>query len=87
LGLHARSAARIVNLSGRFNARLFLGKGGREVDGSSILAILTLACPKGTDIEIRTVGEEAEPLMTELKELFTRNFDETDDDNSRQTNE
>ena len=87
LGLHARSAARIVKLSEQFNARVYLRKGNREVDGSSILAILTLACPKGTNIQVRTVGEDSEPLMAELSALFTRKFEEADDKSSRQADE
>ena len=87
LGLHARSAARIVKLVEQHNAELFLRKGDREVDGSSILAILTLACPKGTDIQIRTVGEDSEPLMARLSDLFTQKFDESYDESSRQADE
>ena len=87
LGLHARSAARIVKLVEQHNAELFLRKGDREVDGSSILAILTLACPKGTDIKIRTVGEDSEPLMTKICDLFTQKFDESYDTSSGQADE
>ncbi len=87
LGLHARSAAKIVKLAEQHNARLFLRKGDREVDGSSILAILTLACPKGTDIQVRTVGEDSEPLMAKLSELFRRKFDESYDKSSGQADE
>ena len=87
LGLHARSAARIVTLAEQHNARLFLRKGNKEVDGSSILAILTLACPKGTDIQIRTVGEDSEPLMAKLSELFTQKFDESYDESSGKADE
>ena len=87
LGLHARSAARIVKLVEQHNAELFLRKGDKEVDGSSILAILTLACPKGTDIKIRTVGEESGPLMAKICDLFSQRFDESYDESSGQVDE
>ncbi len=87
LGLHARSAARIVKLVEQHNAELFLRKGDREVDGSSILAILTLACPKGTDIKIRTVGEDCEPLMARICEVLTQRFDESYQEPSGQADE
>ena len=77
LGLHARSAARIVELSGQFKARLTLSKDGNEVDGGSILSILTLACPKGTSICARIVGDDAEPFMEKLSTLFDEKFGET----------
>ena len=76
LGLHARAAAKIVALSQEYESVLFLSKGGHEVDGSSILSILTLACPKGTEIGVRVVGEDSEELMTKLTRLFEQKFGE-----------
>ena len=76
LGLHARSAARIVKLAEQYTARIFFRKDGREVDGSSILSILTLACPKGTEIQVRIIGEDSEELMEALSDLFEQKFGE-----------
>ena len=76
LGLHARAAAKIVALSREYESELFLSKDGHEVDGSSILSILTLACPKGTEIGVRVVGEDPEELMTKLTALFEQKFGE-----------
>ena len=76
LGIHARAAARIVELSKHYNSRLFLKKDDREVDGCSILSILTLACPKGTDIQARVVGDDSKELMEKLDELFKQKFGE-----------
>jgi len=76
LGLHARSAAKIVELGNQYKSQLFLKKDGEEVDGASILSILTLACPKGTEMEARIVGEDSEDFMASLSELFERKFGE-----------
>lgn len=76
LGLHARAAAKIVSLSREYESELFLSKDGHEVDGGSILSILTLACPKGTEIGVRVVGEDPEELMTKLTALFEQKFGE-----------
>jgi 16S rRNA (cytidine1402-2'-O)-methyltransferase len=76
LGLHARSAAKIVELGHQYKSQLFLRKDGEEVDGSSILSVLTLACPKGTEMEARIIGEDAENFMEKLGELFERKFGE-----------
>ncbi|MFC1869485.1 HPr family phosphocarrier protein [Thermodesulfobacteriota bacterium] len=47
---------------GRFKSKLYFKKEGHEeVDGSSILSILTLACPKGTEIQARAVGDLQKP--------------------------
>lgn len=75
-GLHARSASKIVELAGRFDARLYLGKDGNEVDGGSILSILTLACPKGTEVTARVEGKDAEAFMEALSDLFEKKFGE-----------
>ncbi|MBL6979102.1 MAG: 16S rRNA (cytidine(1402)-2'-O)-methyltransferase [Desulfobacteraceae bacterium] len=76
LGLHARSAAKIVELGNQYKSQLFLKKDSEEVDGSSILSVLTLACPKGTEMEARIVGEDSEDFMKRLSELFERKFGE-----------
>ena len=77
LGMHARAAGQIVGLAGKYKARLFLTKDGRKVDGTSILSILSLACPKGGDIEARIAGKDAEEFMDELEGLFKAGFGET----------
>ena len=76
LGLHARAAAKIVELAKQYKSELFLSKDDQEVDGASILSILTLACPKGTEIEVRIVGEDSEELLEKLSELFELKFGE-----------
>ena len=76
LGLHARAAAKIVALGNQYKSQLYLRKDDREVDGSSILAILTLSCPKGTEIEARIVGEDSEAFMERLRELMDQKFGE-----------
>jgi phosphotransferase system HPr (HPr) family protein len=75
LGIHARSSARIVELAGKYNSKLYLRKNGQEeVEGDSILSILTLACPKGTELNARAVGDDAEKLLSALESLFEQKF-------------
>lgn len=76
LGLHARAAAKIVELGNQYESQLFFRKGGQEVDGASILSILTLSCPKGTEMEARIVGADAAQFMAALKTLFDGKFGE-----------
>src|SRR5947208_3643742 len=42
LGLHARAAARFVQLASRFKSRIQIANGGRTADGKSILGLLAL---------------------------------------------
>jgi phosphocarrier protein HPr len=76
LGLHARAAAKIVSLAGHYKSALYIRRGDQEVDGSSILSILTLACPKGTEVWARAVGEDSEALIAALTRLFDQKFGE-----------
>jgi len=76
LGLHARAAARIVDLVKRYEAKLYFRKDDQEVDGSSILSLLTLCCPKGTEVEVRAEGPGAQELISELESLFEQRFGE-----------
>ena len=77
LGLHGRAAAKIMQLAKQYKSQLFFAKDEKEVDGSSILSILTLACPKGTVVRARIVGEDSKELLEKLSELFEHRFGET----------
>ncbi len=76
LGLHARAAAKIVALASGQKSEIFIRKGKNEVNASSILSILTLSCPKGTEIEARIVGEDAAEFMERLSLMFEQRFGE-----------
>jgi len=75
-GLHARTAAKLVELGNQYKSKLFLKKDSQEVDGSNILSILTLSCPKESEIWARIVGEDSGSFMEELSELFEQKFGE-----------
>ncbi|MCD6560551.1 MAG: phosphocarrier protein HPr [Desulfobacteraceae bacterium 4484_190.1] len=76
LGLHARAATKIVKLSNNYKSSLFLRKNDQVVDGSNILSILTLSCPKGTELEVRIAGEDSPDFMEKLSDLFEQKFGE-----------
>lgn len=76
LGLHARAAAKLVNVSNRYKAKVFLEKDGHEVDAKSLLGILTLACPLGSRITVRAEGVDAEQALQAIGDLINAKFDE-----------
>lgn len=76
LGLHARPAAKMVEVAKRYRSRIFFERDGREVNGRSLLGILTLACPKGSWISIRAEGEDAAEAIGELGKLIADKFGE-----------
>jgi phosphocarrier protein HPr len=76
LGLHARAAGRLVEVANRYKSIIRLERDGRQVDGRSLLDILTLACPKGARIVIRAEGEDAREAMGEIERLIEDRFGE-----------
>ncbi|GMU43408.1 MAG: HPr family phosphocarrier protein [Xanthomonadales bacterium] len=78
LGLHARAAAKLVQLAGRFPARVSLVCRGREVNAQSILGVMMLAAGKGVSLVVRAVGEDEQAALEAVIDLFDRKFDEPD---------
>jgi len=76
LGLHARASARLVEVVGRYKSEIYVKKGNQEVDGSSILTLLSLAGTVGSKLELRAVGEDAGELLDAIEELFEQRFGE-----------
>ncbi|MCU0224292.1 MAG: HPr family phosphocarrier protein [Acidobacteria bacterium] len=76
LGLHARAAARFVDLAGRFRSSIGVVMGGIGVDGKSILGILTLAAPCGTELRLVAEGDDAEAALAALAALVAEGFGE-----------
>jgi phosphocarrier protein NPr/phosphocarrier protein len=77
LGLHARSAAKLVSLASRLDISLTLSRDGKQwVDARNIMGLLMLGAGKGTPLVFRIEGEEAEAGRVELEDLFDRYFDE-----------
>jgi len=76
LGLHARAAVKFVNLANRFSSEVKIIKDGNEIDGKSILGILTLAATQGSGIRLRASGKDEESALKALMDLINNRFDE-----------
>lgn len=76
LGLHARAAARFVQLAGQYRSSVRVSVGERVMDGKSILGLLLLAAAQGTRLTIDTDGVDAEAALSALVALVERGFEE-----------
>jgi phosphocarrier protein HPr len=76
LGLHARAAARLVQLASRFQSRITLSKDGRTVDGKSILGVLMLAGALGDRLILRAEGMDEVEAVESLAALVLSRFGE-----------
>ena len=76
LGLHARAAGKLVETTSRFSCDITIEKDGRNVDGKSIMAMMMLAAGKGTDIIVKTNGEDEEEAIKAVLALINDRFGE-----------
>ncbi len=81
LGLHARAAARMVHLANQFKSEIKVIRTDTDMtaDGKSILSVIFLAAPKGTEIRIAVEGEDEEPALAALMRLVADKFGEDTD--------
>ena len=76
LGLHARAAAQLVQVAGRYSSEIMLKKEDVEVNGKSIMGILLLAAPKGTAISVTIDGDDEAEAMEAVADLIEAGFGE-----------
>jgi phosphocarrier protein HPr len=75
-GLHTRPAAAIVKTAARFSAEFYIAKDEFEINGKSIIGVMTLAAEKGSTLTLKFDGEDEEQAADALVDLFNRGFDE-----------
>ncbi len=76
LGMHARAAARFVHVATAFRAQVKVARGGRTMDGKSILGILLLAAARGSAITISAEGPDEQAAVDALCRLVESGFGE-----------
>ena len=75
-GLHARAAAKFVELVDTFDVSLVVKKDDLEASGDSIMGLLMLAASRGTEIELVASGVEAAETLSALSDLIENLFGE-----------
>ncbi|MCA9738049.1 MAG: HPr family phosphocarrier protein [Gemmatimonadota bacterium] len=80
LGLHARPAAALVSLAGRYAADLRVAKDDLEVNAKSIMGVLMLAAEAGSELRFRGAGPDAAEALEALVALVERGFDLGEDE-------
>jgi len=75
-GLHARASAKLVEVVEAHDADATILNDGEEALGDSIMGLLMLAASKGTTIEVKTEGAEAEALAEAIEVLILNRFGE-----------
>jgi phosphocarrier protein HPr len=76
LGLHARAAAQFVKKASGYQSEVWVEKDGQKVNGKSIMGLLMLACPLGTQLTVMVSGADEETAFVDLGKLIDDGFGE-----------
>ncbi|MDR3667713.1 MAG: HPr family phosphocarrier protein [Ignavibacteriaceae bacterium] len=75
-GLHTRPAATIVKLASKYKCEFFISKDGLNINGKSIIGVMTLAAEMGSELLLTFDGEDEKDASEEISDYFNRGFDE-----------
>jgi phosphotransferase system HPr (HPr) family protein len=78
LGLHARAASKLAQLSQQFSATITLDLDGNSADANSIMGLMLLAGAQGKTVNVTAIGKDAELALNEICQLFSDRFDEAE---------
>lgn len=76
LGLHMRAAKVFADAAGRYEAQIKVARGDLKINGKSIMGLLMLAAPLGTELVLEVEGRDAEKAMRDLVDLVKSGFGE-----------
>lgn len=76
LGLHARAASKLVQTASRFESRVWMSHGDKRVNAKSIMGVLLLAAPCGSELVLETEGEDEDAAAETIEALITDRFGE-----------
>jgi phosphocarrier protein HPr len=75
-GLHARASAKFVQLVEKFEAEVWVTRGGETVGGTSIMGLMMLSAAPGTTILVSTKGPQAQAALDAIAALVADKFNE-----------
>lgn len=70
VGLHARPAAKFVQLAGGFGSDIVVRRGDRSADAKSMIEVLTLEAGQGDEIALEATGDAADAALQALVVLL-----------------
>lgn len=76
LGLHARAAAKLVQLASRFQSDVDVEKDGQRANAKSVMGVLLLCGQKGSAVTIHATGPDAHEAVREIGALISDGFGE-----------
>lgn len=75
-GLHTRPASMIVRTASKFDSEFYIQKDSYEINGKSIIGVMTLAAEQGSTLTLTFEGDDEEAAAAAISELFESGFGE-----------
>ncbi len=73
-GIHARVAAKIVEITKKYNSEVFIIKNGKKANAKSIVEILMLAISKGENITVTADGDDCIGVVEDIVNFIKGSF-------------
>ncbi len=76
LGLHLRSAAKLVLLMSRYQCEVTVRNDHRSANAKSIIGLISLGAAAGMELFFNFQGDDAEEASLVVREFFQKSSDE-----------
>lgn len=76
LGLHARAASKLVQAAGAHDSEVWLEHDDKRVNAKSLMGVLLLAAPCGTELVLEVSGEDESEAADAIERLVADRFGE-----------
>ncbi len=76
LGLHARAATKLANLTNRYGCKISTGLDEVMVDAKSVMSLMLLAASQGTELTFEFEGDDQQQAKDAVTALFADYFGE-----------
>ncbi|MBQ7898007.1 MAG: HPr family phosphocarrier protein [Clostridia bacterium] len=70
IGLHARPAGKLSALAKEWQSEVIIEKGGKEVNASRLMMLMSLGIKNGDEVRVVVTGEDEEEALDAIKRFF-----------------
>lgn len=74
LGIHARPAGQLAKEAKKFTSKITVTNGGKTVDATRVMALMTLGVHQGQTVQVTAEGEDEEAAAAAIREFFQKNL-------------
>ena len=75
-GMHTRPASLLVKLASKFKSEFYIIKKGFQINGKSIIGVMSLAAECGSKLTLRFEGPDEVKASDEIIKFFNEGFGE-----------